>query len=180
MTPTQIELHNARKARLQRIAQAAARVNPKTDSEFSAALNAVEEPVTEPVEDWAEKQIEENKKLWFSVVECIKRSPTGRPTIRAIQLATCEVYGVKLNDLLSARRTANVMMPRHVSVYLAKELTGLSYPQIANATGGRDHSTAINSFRTIEKLIKTDADLASEVAAIRSRFNETADLSNDA
>ena len=44
MTPTQIELHNAHKARLQRIAAAAARVNPKTDSEFSAALNAVEEP----------------------------------------------------------------------------------------------------------------------------------------
>lgn len=179
MTPTQIELHNAHKARLQRIAQAAARINPKTDKEFSAALNAVEEPVTEPV-DWADKQIDKNKGLWFSVVESIKLTPDGKPTVRAIQLATCEYYGIKLNDLVSARRTANVTLPRQVAMYLAKDMTESSYPSIARMTGNRDHTTAIHSFRKIEKLIKTDSDLASEVATIRRRFNETADCSDDA
>ena len=154
MTPTQIELHNARKARLQRIAQAAARINPKTDSEFSAALNAVEEPVTEPADNWADKQIENNKRFWFSVVDCITQTPKGRPTIRAIQLATCEVYGIKLNDLVSARRTANVTLPRQVAMYLAKDMTKSTYPSIARMTGNRDHTTAIHAFRKIEKLIK--------------------------
>ena len=141
MTPTQIELHNAHKARLQRIAQAAARVNPKTDSEFSAALNAVDEPAVEPKpepakpeqshDQWAREQIKRNTKAWSEVVSGLTETSEGQPTIKAIQLAACDVFGVKLNDLLSSRRTADVTMPRHVSMYLAKEMTGLSYPQIS-------------------------------------------------
>jgi chromosomal replication initiator protein len=65
-------------------------------------------------------------------------------------------------------------------MYLAKELTTLSSSRIARATGDRDHTTALHAFRKIEELIQTDADLASEVATIRRRFNETADLSDDA
>lgn len=184
MTPTQIELHNARKARLQRIAAAAARLNPKTDSEFSAALNAVEETAEVKVEShkdkWAEYQIEKHKPLWFSITRHIKVSRLKGPNIRAIQRATCDVYGVDLHDLLSERRSDEIVLPRHVSMYLAKKLTGLSSTRIARATGNRDHTTALHAFRKIENLIKTDDELASHVAMIRERLNETANRRNDA
>jgi hypothetical protein len=184
MTPTQIELHNARKARLQRIAQAAARLNPKTDSEFSAALNVVEKPTEVLVEShrdkWAEYQIEKHKPLWFSIVRHIKVSRLRGPSIKAIQRATCDVYGVDLHDLLSERRAPDITLPRHVSMYLAKEMTGLSFPRIARATGNRDHTTAMSACRKIERLIKTDDELAAHVAMIRERFNETAHRRNDA
>lgn len=184
LTATQIELHNARKARLRRIEQAAARDNPKTDKEFSAALNAVAPssdpaPEPDPEVEWAARQIEEHKPFWFSVVDCIKLTPRGNPTIRAIQLATCEAYGVTMNDILSARRTWNVVLPRQVSMYLAKELTALSYPRIARATGDRDHTTALHGFRKIEALIKKDEELAAKVAMIRGQFNEASYCCDD-
>ena len=184
MTPTQIELLNARKARLQRIAQAAARINPKTDSEFSAALNAVEEPTeageATPKDKWAEYQIEKHKPLWFSITRHVKVSHLKGPNIKAIQRATCDVYGVDLNDLLSERRSDEIVLPRHVSMYLAKKLTGLSSTRIARATGNRDHTTALHAFRKIENLIKTDDELAAHVAMIRERLNETVNRRNDA
>lgn len=174
--------HNEHKARLQRIAAAAARANPKTDSEFSAALNAVEEPVKAeaPKDKWAEFQIEKHKPLWFSITRHVKVSRLKGPNIRAIQRATCDVYGVDLHDLLSARRSDEIVLPRQVSMYLAKKLTGLSSTRIARATGDRDHTTALHAFRKIENLIKTDDELAAHVAMIRERLNETANRRNDA
>ena len=173
MTPTQIELHNAHKARLQRIAAGAARLNPKTDSEFSAALNAVEEPekVEEQNAGWADRQVERYRNNWFSIVSVRKAAKSGAPTIRSIQRTTCDVYGVYIEDLLSGRRTLDIVLPRHVSMYLAVTMTGLSYPQIARATGLRDHSTAIHAYRKIEKLLRSDAQLAAQVAEIKARLS---------
>jgi chromosomal replication initiation ATPase DnaA len=175
MTPTQIELHNAHKARLQRIAAAAARLNPKTDSEFSAALNAVENPVEveENKDKWVEYQIEKNKPLWFSIVSHIKVTRLGGPHIRDIQKATCEVFGISLRDLLSARRSNIFVLPRHVSMYLAKELTTLSFPRIARATGDRDHTVALYAVRKITDLLKVDDDLRSKVETVRALFSES-------
>jgi chromosomal replication initiator protein len=75
---------------------------------------------------------------------------------------------VKLADLLSERRTANIVRPRQVSVYLAKELTRLSLPKIGRSTGGRDHSTAFSSIKKIERLIASDADLRDRVNEIKA------------
>jgi len=131
----------------------------------------IPEPEPEPIEDgWAEQQITKHKPVWFSVISATKLTPRGAPTIRTIQRATCDVYGVKLNDLLSARRTANVVMPRMVSVYLAKELTRLSWIRIGRATGGRDHSSAIHAHRKIAHLLKSDEKLADRVAEIKRRL----------
>lgn len=171
MTPTQIELHNAHMARLQRIAQAAARVNPKTDKELFEALNTVEpENVGKPKDEWARRQIEKNRSLFFSVIDCSELPERGRPTVRAIQLATCEAFGVELSDVISARRTGDLILPRHVSMYLAKEMTPASYPKIAKATGDRDHTVAIHAHRKIKRLIETDPELKNKVEVIRGRF----------
>lgn len=156
----------AHKARLQRIAEAAERRKLEATERNDAALFVKFHHALAGRDEWAEQQIERHKHHWFSVVSACKVAKSGSPTIRSIQRATCQVYDVELNDVLSARRTGNLIIPRQVSMYLAKEMTGLSYPQISGATGGRDHSTAMHAHSKIEKLIKTNKRLASQVAQI--------------
>lgn len=172
------ELHNAHKARVAAIAAKAAEHEASKKSTLIAELKQCCEPkpepkpAPEPIEDgWVERQTSsEHRKLWFTIVRSIKLNRLGGPPIKEIQRATCEVYGVTMDDLLSERCTANVVLPRHVSIYLAKELTTLSWPRIGRATGGRDHSTAISAHRKIERLLKSDEKLAGQIAAIRERL----------
>lgn len=164
--------HKQRWANIDRLAEQN-RWNRKAKAEVLIAPKPepIPEPEPEPIEDgWVEQQITKHKPVWFSVVSATKLTPRGAQTIRTIQRATCDVYDVKLNDLLSARRTWNVVLPRQVSMYLAKELTRLSYPQIGRATGDRDHSTSINAHRKIERLLKSNDGLAAKVALIRERL----------
>jgi chromosomal replication initiation ATPase DnaA len=80
--------------------------------------------------------------------------------------------GISLKDIRSARRTANVIMPRQISMYLAKTLTNRTLPEIGRRTGGRDHTTVLYAVRKIEKLIQTDAALAKRVENIRALISE--------
>lgn len=161
------ELQQAHKARLERIAMAADR---HIASKQIALLEPPKpeptpEPEPEPVDDgWVEPQ---HKPLWFFVVD---RTSTGCPTIQSIQQATCDVYSVRLINLLSAQRTADIVRPRQVSMYLAKELTCFSLTRIARATGDRDHTTAIHATRKIRRLLKTDEMLAEHIAEIKRRL----------
>jgi hypothetical protein len=157
---------NDHKARQRRIAEAAERHKWESAAKNDAALFVKFHHALSNRDEWAEQQIERHKHHWFSVVSACKVAKSGSPTIGSIQRATCEVYEVERGDILSARRSGHLIIPRHVSMYLAKEMTGLSYPQIARATGGRDHSTAIHAHRKISELIKTNERLASRVAQI--------------
>lgn len=111
----------------------------------------------------------QHKPLQFRIVSIIDQK-SGCPSVKDIQLAVCEVYGVTLNDMLSARRTEHVVTPRHVSMYLARELTPLSLPTIGKATGGRDHTVPHYAHRKIARLLKADQELAEKVALIRGMF----------
>jgi hypothetical protein len=173
-----VECHNKHKAIQQRIAEAAKAHEASKRTALVAELKECcttkpkPEPEPEPVEDgWVNRQISgERKELWFTVVRSIKLNRLGGPPIKEIQRATCETYSIKLNDLLSARRTANVVIPRHVSMYLAKELTTLSWPRIARATGDRDHTVAIYAYNKIKSLIDRDPKLAANVSYLISMF----------
>lgn len=161
--------HKQRWANIDRLAEQN-RWNREAKAEVLIAPKPVPTPEPEPetVEDgWVERQAQKHKQPFFSIVSAVKVTPTGQPTIRTIQRATCDVYGVKLNDLLSARRTADIVIPRHVSMYLAKELTSLSYPRIARATGDRDHTVAIYAHGKIDRLLKSDDVLAARVSLIK-------------
>lgn len=164
------ELHNAHKERMNRIAQAAELHKWNAAAETDAALFVKFHQALANRDEWAEKQIERHNHHWFSVVSACKVAKSGSPTVRSIQRVTCEVYGVKLNDLLSARRTGNLVLPRHVSMYLAKEMTGLSYPRIARATGDRDHTVAIFAFRKIDRLLKEDEKLREKIELIKAHI----------
>jgi hypothetical protein len=77
-------------------------------------------------------------------------------SVRTIQRAVCEYYGVSLLDLLSSRRTKAVMLPRQVAVWLSRRLTPHSLPAIGHHFSHRDHTTMLHSVRRIDELRQTD------------------------
>ncbi|MCC1496175.1 chromosomal replication initiator protein DnaA [Alcanivorax sp. 1008] len=80
-------------------------------------------------------------------------------SIDNIQRVVAEYYNIKLNDMLSSRRSRSISRPRQVAMALAKELTSHSYPEIADAFGGRDHTTIMHGCKNIGKLRESDADM---------------------
>lgn len=90
------------------------------------------------------------------------------PMIADIQRATCEHFGISNVDLISRRRTLEVVIPRQIAVYLSKKHTLQSLPQISQKFGGRDHTTALYSIRKIEYLEQRDEKISSAIAAIES------------
>ncbi len=81
-------------------------------------------------------------------------------------------YGVSRADLLSSRRTANVVRPRQIAMYLAKTLTLRSLPEIGRRFGGRDHTTVLHAVRKIEGLVQGDKILAEEIDSLKRLLQE--------
>jgi chromosomal replication initiator protein len=90
-----------------------------------------------------------------------------RVTIEEIQRKTAEYYKLDLRELHSARRARRVARPRQVAMYLARELTSRSLPDIGRRFGGRDHTTVLHACRRIEELCKTDPVFQQEVEFLR-------------
>ncbi len=80
-------------------------------------------------------------------------------TIEHIQKTVADYYKIKLADMHSRKRTRNIARPRQVAMWLAKELTPVSYPAIGENFGGRDHTTVLHAYRNISKLRLGDAQL---------------------
>ena len=94
------------------------------------------------------------------------RASERRITVDEIQKVTADHFGLKQADLLSPRRTRQVARPRQVGMYLAKQLTTRSYPDIGRRFGGRDHTTVLHGVRRIEELIGQDEQIARDVEAL--------------
>ena len=92
-------------------------------------------------------------------------------TVDDILKKVSEYFGVRMADLQSARRDRSIARPRQVAMYLAKELTSKSLPEIGTAFG-RDHTTILHAVRVIEGLVKTDPDIANAVRDISRSFNK--------
>jgi chromosomal replication initiator protein len=95
-----------------------------------------------------------------------------RVRIEDIQRIVARHYNVSRSDLLSSRRTANVVRPRQIAMYLAKTLTLRSLPEIGRRFGGRDHTTVLHAVRKIEGLIGKDNALAAEIESLKSQLQE--------
>lgn len=83
-------------------------------------------------------------------------------TARIIRMVA-KTYGVTATDVVSDRRTADVVRPRQVAMYLAKTLTQRSLPWIGRQFGNRDHTTVLHSVNKIERLRKDDAELDAQI-----------------
>jgi len=84
-------------------------------------------------------------------------------TIDDIQQKVATQFNIRLADMHSPRRAREVARPRQVAMYLAKQLTSRSYPDIGRAFGGRDHTTVIHACETITSLLPRDSQLAEQV-----------------
>ncbi|WP_278976924.1 chromosomal replication initiator protein DnaA [Oligella urethralis] len=83
----------------------------------------------------------------------------GQITIENIQKTVAEYYKIKVSDMQSKRRQRNIVVPRHIAMYLAKELTQKSLNEIADYFGGRDHSTVLSAVNKISKERMSDQEL---------------------
>lgn len=169
-TPTQLEIARKKRERDQRIAEAAERLAQSKVVEVAPPVVPAANPEA-AVAEWVERQLAlaPMKPTWFSIVGEINRGPR-RPKIEEIQRCTADEFGCTRDDIICARRTADIVLPRQVAVYLCKELTLKSFPEIGRMFGGRDHTTALSSFRKIERLLVTDCELRTTIERIKHKL----------
>jgi chromosomal replication initiator protein len=91
------------------------------------------------------------------------RASQRRITIDEIQRKVCEHFRIRQSEMGSARRAREVARPRQIAMYLAKQLTQRSLPEIGRRFGGRDHTTVIHAVRKIEELRAADAEIDADV-----------------
>jgi len=94
------------------------------------------------------------------------RGGEKRVTIDEIQKATAEHFALKQADLISERRNRAIARPRQAAMWLAKQLTTRSLPDIGRRFGGRDHTTVLHAVRRIEELKAIDSQLARDLEAL--------------
>jgi len=98
----------------------------------------------------------------------IVATPRLPGSIRTGEVITvvAKYYGIAVVDILSARRTNNVVRPRQVAMYLAKTLTLQSLPEIGRRCGDRDHTTVLHAVRRVQTFLASDATIAKDIAKI--------------
>ncbi|MBI3453658.1 MAG: chromosomal replication initiator protein DnaA [Rhodospirillales bacterium] len=101
------------------------------------------------------------------VLHDLLRSSDRRVTIEEIQKRVAEHFSIRLADMHSPRRARAVARPRQVAMYLAKQLTTRSLPEIGRKFGGRDHTTVMHAVRKIEELRSSDHSFAEDVELLR-------------
>ena len=97
------------------------------------------------------------------VLHDLLRANDRRVTIEEIQKRVAEHYNIKLLEMSSHRRARVVARPRQVAMYLSKQLTQRSLPEIGRKFGGRDHTTVMHAVRRIDQLRETNAEVAEDV-----------------
>ncbi|MFG1416769.1 chromosomal replication initiator protein DnaA [Xanthobacter sp. V0B-10] len=107
-----------------------------------------------------------------AIKDIIRPCDPKRVRVDDILRIVAKHYNVSRADLLSQRRTANVVKPRQVAMYLAKTLTLRSLPEIGRRFGGRDHTTVLHAVRKIDRLVGTDRVLADEIEVLKRAVQE--------
>ena len=105
-------------------------------------------------------------------IDLIRTHELKRVKIEDIQKLVASHYSVSRADILSSRRTAAVVKPRQVAMFLAKMLTLRSLPEIGRRFGGRDHTTVLHAVRKIEALSHTDTILREELELLKRMLQE--------
>lgn len=93
--------------------------------------------------------------------------PRPRITVAEIAARVCHEFGVTASDMASSCRARPIARPRQVAMYLSRQLTPMSLPEIGRHFGNRDHTTVMHAIRKIAELILTDQAFALRVAAVR-------------
>ncbi len=107
-----------------------------------------------------------------TLADLIRARDAKRVRIEDILRTVSRHYKVPRNELLSARRSRDVVRPRQIAMYLAKALTQRSLPEIGRRFGGRDHTTVLHSVRKVEQMIKDDLELGQEIELLKRMLEE--------
>lgn len=129
-------LHAEHKARLARIDRAA--------KQRPVAVPRVSVGTIRPNTGWP------NMWFWDLVRPWHIKAPTHQTPVRRIIGIVSRHYGVPPMEVTSARRTADIVLPRQVCIYLIRHCTPISTPQIGRALGGRDHTTVLHALKRID------------------------------
>ena len=91
-------------------------------------------------------------------------------TVEEILKKVSSHFNIKITDIKSAKRLKAVVLPRQIAMYLSRQLTSSSYPEIGERFGGKDHSTIIHAIRKIEKLMEEDFQLRSTIDTLKNEL----------
>lgn len=101
------------------------------------------------------------------VLHDLLRANDRRVTIEEIQKRVSEHFNIKQSEMHSARRSRAIARPRQVAMYLAKQLTARSLPEIGRKFGGRDHTTVMHAVKKVDELRQEDSSFAEDVELLR-------------
>ena len=107
-----------------------------------------------------------------AIRDLVRTREPKRVKIEDIQKLVATHYNVSRADILSSRRTATVVRPRQIAMYLSKVLTLRSLPEIGRRFGGRDHTTVLHAVRKIEGLAGKDGSLSEEIELLKRMLVE--------
>jgi len=107
-----------------------------------------------------------------AIRDLVRTQDPKRVKIDDIQKLVASHYNISRSDILSSRRTANVVRPRQIAMYLSKVLTLRSLPEIGRRFGGRDHTTVLHAVRKIEELAAKDKGLAEVIELLKRILSE--------
>ena len=97
----------------------------------------------------------------------ILRASDRKVTIEEIQRKVSEHYNIRLSDMIGPKRLRTIARPRQIAMYLAKQLTPRSLPEIGRRFGGRDHTTIMHGVRRIEELMAADSQLSDDLQLLK-------------
>ena len=104
-----------------------------------------------------------NLEIAEDLLQDLLRASDRRTTIDQIQKKVAEHFNVKMSDMHSARRSRIIARPRQIAMFLAKNLTTRSLPEIGRKFGGRDHTTVIHAIKKVKELVKNDSSLSEDI-----------------
>ena len=107
-----------------------------------------------------------------AIRDLVRAREPKRVKIEDIQKLVATHYNVSKADILSSRRTATVVRPRQIAMYLSKILTLRSLPEIGRRFGGRDHTTVLHAVRKIDGLVNKDGTLSEEIEMLKRMLME--------
>ena len=105
--------------------------------------------------------------------DILREENLSRITIETIQKKVVDYYHLRMADMLSRRRPANIAFPRQVAMYLSRILTEHSLQEIGNAFGGRDHGTVIHACKTVENMMEQDNSIKYAVEYLNEELSQT-------
>lgn len=126
---------------------------------------------SEDIQEWVKRQLERHKayQFWFSIES---EGGLKTPTIDLIRRTVSKFYDVSIQDMISQRKTAEVVRVRMVAIFISRELTTHSLPEIGRRFGNRDHTTILHAERKIRSLIAVDEKLAQDIQTLKSAIME--------